>query len=42
MRGLIVAISMLAGMLIAFYLAYKRRTGRNLFKDIFDDMRGRL
>lgn len=27
--------------LIAFSIAYKKRTGRNLFKDIYNDIRGK-
>lgn len=39
MLGFLAATSMLIGALISFSIAYKKRSGRNLFKDIFNDMR---
>jgi hypothetical protein len=41
MAGFLVAMSILIGTLIVFAIAYKKRTGRNFFKDLFDDMCGR-
>lgn len=41
MAGLLGAMSILTGTLIAFAIVYKKRTGRNFFKDWFDDICGR-
>ena len=41
MPGLIVAISLLAAILLSFIITYKKRTNRNLVKDLFDDIRGK-
>lgn len=41
MKGLLVAISILIGTLIMFFIIYKIETGRNFFKDWFNDMCGR-
>ena len=39
MFGLLAALSILAGTLILFYILYKKETGRNFFKDLFDELR---
>ena len=41
MVGLLSAMFILIGTLIMFAIVYKKRTERNFFKDLFDDMCGR-
>ena len=41
MAGLLVAMYNLIGTVVVFSVADKEKTGRNLFKDVFDDMCGR-
>lgn len=40
MVGFFVAIAILMGTLFMFSIAYKKRTGRNFFIDLYNDMRG--
>ena len=41
MIGFLVAMFILIGTLVVFSIIYKKETGRNFFKDIFNDMCGR-
>lgn len=41
MIGSLVAISILIGTLVVFSIIYKKRIGRNFFKDWFNDICGR-
>lgn len=38
MRGFLTSMLILFGTLVLFHAVYKKETGRNLFKDIFNDM----
>ena len=38
MKGILGSISILIGTLVVFYVIYKRETGRNLIKDVLDDI----
>lgn len=38
MVGCFVAITILIGLVLAVAVIYKKETGRNLFKDLYNDM----